>query len=165
GPLEQPRACIGGLAGRAEGPTAGDLLEHDPAASLAMAILEQVESRLDTLRRLLCGSTELLDRERRRGDDEQRLERPPEPVERVGGNQAERTVHAELLSTAARAILIGANGAAWLISTSPCFRSSSSARNATATSVRGRPPTSWSKSNTRRRSSNARKRPTKGGTA
>src|SRR5262249_59757526 len=121
----------------------------------------RVEGRLHARGRLPRRRAELLGRERRRGDDEQRLERPREPVEGIGRDQAERTVHAVLLSTAARAILIGANGAAWLISISPCLRSSSSARNATATSVRGRPPTSWSKSNTRRRPSSARKRSTK----
>src|SRR5262249_8706176 len=149
-PLEEPRTRLRRLARRAERPAAGDLLEHDPAAALPVAVLQQAESRLDALRRLLRRCAQLVDRQRRRCDDEQRLERPREAVERVGRDQAERTAHAELLSTAARAILIGANGAAWLISISPCLRSSRSARKATATSVRGKPSISESKSNTRR---------------
>ncbi len=61
---------------------------------------------------------ELFDGKRLRGDDEQRLERAGEPVERVRGDQAERAVHAVVLSSStvvscpARATRIGANGAA-----------------------------------------------------
>ena len=78
----------------------------------AQGVGEQAEGRLDALRRFICGLAELVRLERRRGDDEQRLGRPRERVERIGGDQAERTFHERLLSTSARAILIGANGAA-----------------------------------------------------
>ena len=48
-PLEQPRARLGGLAGGAERVAAGDLLQDDAAAALAVALAQQPERRLDAL--------------------------------------------------------------------------------------------------------------------
>src|SRR6185437_7491867 len=69
-----------------------------------------------------------------------------------------RTVHACVLSVSSRETRIGAKGAACASAISPDFRSSSSARKATACSTRERPATSPSKSNTRRRRRTARNR-------
>src|SRR5207253_9736985 len=98
--------------------------------------------------------------ERLRVNHEQRLDgaRQLGGGRHLGRDQAERTVQERLLSASAREILIGANGAAWAIATSFCFRSSSSARNATAISMRDRPSTSWSKSKRARRRSSERHR-------
>ena len=84
--LEQPPAGLGGLARRAKGPTARDRLEHDPAPSLAVALGEQPQCGLDPLGVVIRGSDELLDRQRRAGDHEQRLDRARELVERIGGD-------------------------------------------------------------------------------
>ena len=51
-----------------------------------MAFAEQPERGLDALAIIVCRSRELRDRERRARDDEQRLERPGEPVERIDGD-------------------------------------------------------------------------------
>src|SRR5206468_11869839 len=136
-----------------ERPAAGDLLQHDPAPSLPVALAQQAQRGLDAFGRFLRSLSQLFRRERRRGHHEQRLDDPGQRVERVGGDQAERTFHERLLSTSARAILIGAKGAAWPMAISPCLRSSSSARNATVISTRDMPSISESKSNTRRRES------------
>src|SRR5918992_217747 len=106
------------------------------------------------------GLHELLDHQRLRGDDEQRLDRPGELVDRVRGDQAERAIHGSLLSTSVREILMGANGAACSIATSFARRRSSSARNATATSIRLIPATASSKSIRVRRASSERNRST-----
>ena len=88
------------------------MLEHDPAAPLPVALAHEPERSLDALRIVRRRLGELLRRQRRRGDDEQRLDRLGQLVERIGGNQAERSVHESSLSTSAREILMGANGAA-----------------------------------------------------
>src|SRR5581483_10873838 len=149
--LDHARAGVRGLARRAERPAAGDVLEDDAAPTFAVALAHQTQRRLDPLRVVLGRLGQLLHRQRRRGDDEERLHRAGELVERVAGNQAERSVHESSLSTSVREILIGANGAAWSIAISPARRSSRRARNATACSIRDSSPTSWSKSNRTRR--------------
>ena len=97
-PLEQAAARLGGLARGAEGVAAGDVLEHDPAPALAVALGEEAERELDPLRVVRGRVGELVDRQRRRGHDEEGLERPGELVDRVRGDQAERTIHSALLS-------------------------------------------------------------------
>ena len=74
------------------------MLEHDPASPLGKALAHEAQRVLDPPRVVVCGFGKLLDRERRGGDDEQRLDRPGEPVERItvlkaASDQAERTVH------------------------------------------------------------------------
>ena len=99
GPLEEAGAGLGGGARGAERVAAGDVLQHDPAASLGVALRRGAPSAISTRSRSSRGGLgELLHGEGRRGDDEQRLERVCELVERIGGDQAERTVHARLLS-------------------------------------------------------------------
>src|SRR5439155_18880628 len=159
-PLEQPRARLRRLAGGPERVAACDVLEDDAAPPLRVPLREQAERDLDALRVLVRGLRELADVERLGGDHEQSLDRPRERVDRIGGDQAEWAIHESVLSTSAREILIGANGAAWSIAISPPLRSSSRARNATATSTRESPSTSASKSKRRRRRSSARKRST-----
>src|SRR5205814_8981536 len=149
---------------RARGPVCqptSDLLGHDPAPPLAIPVGEQPERDLDALPLVLARSGKVLRRQRLGCDDEQRLDRPGELVDRtVGLDQAERTVQERLLSASAREILIGAKGAACEIAISSCLRSSSSARNATATSTRESPATSASKSKRERRRSSERQRST-----
>src|SRR5262249_10275267 len=130
----------------------------DPAAPLPVALGEQPERGLDALDVVLGRGGQVLDGQRLRRDDEQRLDRAGELVDRVRRDQAERTVHPRLLSSAALATRIGANGAACSIATSPALRSSSMARNATACSTRVSCATSWSKSKRRLRESRPRKR-------
>src|SRR5581483_11177047 len=157
--LEQPRAGLGRLARGAERPASGDALQHDAAPALAVALAQEPQRRLDPLRVVGGRLGQLGGRERRRRDDEQRLDRPRERVDGVGGDQAERTVlHCNILSWSARETLIGAKGAACASAISPALHSSSSARKATACSTRARPATSASKSNVRRRRSTPRKR-------
>src|SRR5207248_10935901 len=157
-------ARLRSFARGAERPAAGDMLEHDPAAAFRIALPHEAERCLDALGIVVGCICELLHRQRRRGDDEQRLQRAGELVERITGDQAERSVHAVVLSSSsrlsfpARAILIGANGAGCSIVISPERRSSSSARNATACSIRGSSLTSWSKSKRERRRSTERNR-------
>src|SRR6266545_4918124 len=112
------------------------MLQHDPAPALAIAVGEECERRLDPLRVVLDRLGELLDGQRLRRHDEESLDRARELVDRIRCNQAERTFHDRPPSTSPRATLIGANGAACWISISPVLRSSSRARNATATSTR-----------------------------
>src|SRR5262249_36729147 len=156
--LEQPRAGLRRLARRAERPAAGHVLEDDAAAPLRVPLADEPERRLDPLRVVVGRLSELLERERSGGHNEQRLERPGELVERIRRDQAERTVHEASLSTSVREILIGAKGAAWSIVISPARRMSSRARNATACSTRVSSPTSWSKSNRDRRRRSERNR-------
>src|SRR5205814_8379758 len=128
GLLEQPGARGGCLRSGAVGPAAGDLLEHDPAAALAVALGKQLERLLDVGRLRLGRLAQVRERERLRRDDEQRLDRPSQlgGGSDLGRNQAERTVQERLLSASAREILIEANGEAWARSISFCFRSASS---------------------------------------
>ena len=63
--------------------------------------------------------------------------RARELVDRICGDQAERAIHSRFLSSSVRETLIGANGAACSSEISPALRSSSSARKATAWSMRG----------------------------
>src|SRR5262249_52914262 len=156
--LEQARTRVGCVTAGAERVPTGDGLEHDPAPALAVPLPQEPDRSLDALRMILGGIAELVDRERRGGDDKKSLDRPGETVDRIGGDQAERAFHSEILSLSARETLIGLNGAAWLRSISPALWSSSSARRATACSMRGSPSTSVSKSKTRRRERSARKR-------
>src|SRR5581483_3938236 len=156
--LEEPRTCLRCVAGGAKRPAAGDVLQDDPAAPFGIALADEPDRGFDPLRVVVRSRRQLVDRERRRRDDEQRLERPRELVERIGCDQAERTVHEPSLSTSFREILIGANGAACSIRISPERRRSSSARKATACSTRESSPTSWSKSNRDRRRRTARNR-------
>src|SRR3954451_19683768 len=142
GTLEQARARFRCIARSAECPAASDALQDDAAPSFAVALAEQSQRGLDPVLRLTRCVAELFGRQRRRCDDEQSFDDPRERIERVGGDQAERTFHEWLLSTLARAILIGANGAACWMAISSCLRSSSSARNATAISTRDIPATS-----------------------
>src|SRR5262249_31043320 len=126
-----------------------------------VALAEEAQCGLDPLLRLVGRVAQFLGRERGGRDDEQALDDARECIERIGGDQAERAFQETLLSTSARAILIGANGAAWLMTISSCLRSSRRARKATATSTRDMPATSRSKSNSRRRWRRARNRSTK----
>ena len=111
--LEEATAGLGGLARAAEGVAAGDVLQHDPAAPLAVAIGEQPERKLDPLGVVRGRVGELLDRQRRRGDHEQRLERPGELVDRVCGDQAERTIHSAVLSFAFADSCCDSTAASW----------------------------------------------------
>ena len=110
--LEETRAGLGRLAARPKREPAGDLLEHDPAPTLAETLPEESEGGLHALGIVLGRLGELGHRERRGGDDEQRLDGAREVVDGVGRDQAERAVHVVILSSSAREILIGANGAA-----------------------------------------------------
>ena len=68
----------------AERPAAADLLEDDSAAAFLEPLAEQCRApsrRAQVLRGGLC---ELGDRERLRGDDQQRLERAGKAVEGIG---------------------------------------------------------------------------------
>src|SRR5207244_711290 len=162
--LEEPRAGLGRVARRAERPAAGDVLEHDPAPAFGVALAHESQCRFDALGVVVRGLRELLDREGCRRHDQERLERAGELVERIGRDQAERTVHSPVLSSLSvdscplRKILIGANGADCSMAISPVRRRSSSARKATACSTRESCPTSWSKSKRERRRSTARNR-------
>src|ERR671912_507110 len=130
--LEEPLARLGRLACRAEGVAAGHLLEHDPAAALAVAVCEQAERELDPLGVVGGRIGEIADRQRRGRDDEQRLDRAGELVDRIRGDQAERAIHSAVLSVSGRETLIRAKGAACSRAISPALRSSSRARKATA---------------------------------
>src|SRR5262249_9760199 len=159
--LEQTGARCGCLGRGAEGPASRDVLEHDPARSLGVAVGQQLQGGADLLDVCLSGGRELFRGQRLRGDDEQRLDSPRKLGRRrdVDRDQAEwaggvEMLHERLLSASAREILIGANGPVWASAISFCFRSSRRARNATAISIREGPETSWSKwSRVRRRSS------------
>ena len=128
GRSKRPRARLGRLASRAEGPAARDLLEDDPAATLAVASGEQPERGLDPLRLVLCGRRELLDRERR---DATTSSASIVRASAVDGVVDERRL--------ARAYEIGSKGAAAERRPRPALRSSRSARNATACSTRREP--------------------------
>ena len=84
--LEQPPARLGRRARCAEGPASRHRFEHDPAATLVIALREEPERHLDALLVVLRRGRELFHGQRRIGDDEQRLERPRELVERIGGD-------------------------------------------------------------------------------
>ena len=86
GPLEQPPASLGRFTRGTEGPATRNRLQHDPAATLVIALGEQPERQLDPLMVVLRRSHELLHGQRRARDDEQCLERPRELVERIGGD-------------------------------------------------------------------------------
>ena len=60
--LEEPRARLRRLARRAERPAARDVLEHDAAAALAVALADEPERRLDALGVVVRGLRELLRR-------------------------------------------------------------------------------------------------------
>src|SRR4029077_10319049 len=157
-PLEQAPAGFGRLAGGAERPAAGHVLQHDPAAALGIALSQETQRGLDALGVVVRRLGELVDRQRLRGHDQQRLDGSSQPVDRARGDQAERAVHSSLLSSAALLTRIGANGAAWSSATSPPRRSSSSARRASACSILDIPSISASRSKTLRRRNTARKR-------
>src|SRR5205814_1569268 len=127
---------------------------------LRVPLAHEPERCLDPLDVVVGGLRELLDGQGGGRDDEQRLERTGDLVERILCDQAERTVHEASLSTSFCEILIGAKGAAWSILISPDRRRSSKARNATACSIRESSPTSWSKSKRDRRRRTARNRST-----
>ena len=88
-----------GLTRGAERPAARDLLEHDPAPSFAIALAEQAQRGLDSLNLVAHGLGELGDPEWLRRDDEQRLDRPRERVDRIRRDQAERALHASTSSS------------------------------------------------------------------
>src|SRR6266508_716607 len=159
-PLEQPTARVGRLARRAKRPAACHPLEHDPRAPLPIPIGEQTARRLDPLAVVRRRLRELLDRERLRGDDEERLDRPRELVDRTRGDQAEWAIHDSPLSASGREILIGANEPACSIAISSARRRSKSAKKATAISTREKPSTAASKSTRERRASSERNRST-----
>src|SRR5829696_2580504 len=131
---EQARARLRRVASGAEGVTAGDVLEHDAAASLAVTLAQQRKCRLHPLGLVLDRRRKLLDAQWLGRDDEQRLDRVGEAVDRIGRDQAERSVDVALLSrpaevsSPARDTRIGANGADCEIVTSLRLRSSSNAR-------------------------------------
>src|SRR5436190_1092297 len=84
--FEQPPARHRGVARRAESPAAGHLLEDDAAAPLAVALRQQSQSHLDSLAVVVRGRDELFQWQRRAGNDEQRLQRARQLVERIGGD-------------------------------------------------------------------------------
>src|SRR5262245_23145762 len=106
--LEQTRARIRYFAARAIRVPAGHRLEDDAAASLRVALLQEADRGLDTLRIVLRRLGQLLDRERSGRHDEERLHGPREAIDRVGGDQAERAFHSVILSLSALETLIGA---------------------------------------------------------
>src|SRR5205823_4596155 len=122
--LEEPRAGSRRMARGAKGPATGNVLEDDPAAPLAVALTEQLESLVDASGIVVGRLGELLHLERLRGNDEQRFDRPGELFDRVRRDQPERAFHARLLSASGREILIGAKGAAWASASSFCLQSS-----------------------------------------
>ena len=81
--FEEPCTRLGGVASRSEGIAARNALEHDPAPPLAVPLREQAERRLDPIRLVGGGFGEVVERQRLRGDDEQRLEGPRQAVQRV----------------------------------------------------------------------------------
>src|SRR6266513_3023142 len=128
--LEQPGAGFSRLARRAEGPAAGDLLEHDPASALAVTLAEQPQRRLDPLRVVVRRDSQVLDRQGLRGDDEQRLDDAREAVDRIGADQAEWAIHYEpspsfAVTDRVPRTRMGANADACSSETSPALRSSS----------------------------------------
>lgn len=100
------------LAAGAKCEAAGNLLEDDAAPGFAVALAKEGQRGLDALRVVLGRIRELADGERRGRDDEKRLDRPRETIDRVRGDQAERAVHTRILSSSALETLIGAKGAA-----------------------------------------------------
>ena len=82
-PLEHPRACLRRLARGAEGVSAGDVLEDDPAAALREALAEQLKRVLDALDVVVGRDGQVLRRQGLRGDDEQRLDRARELLDRA----------------------------------------------------------------------------------
>src|SRR6476659_274352 len=102
------RARVGRVATRAEGVATRDLLEDDSAPTLAEALPEEAEGRLDPFGVVVRGLGQLLHGEWGRRDDEQRLNGSSEPVDRVRGDQAERAFPAEILSSSGLETLIGA---------------------------------------------------------
>src|SRR4029079_10138092 len=139
------------------------MLAHDPAPALREPLGEERERLLDPADVVVRGDRQILRGERLRGHDEQRLERPGELLDGRACDYAQRTFHWLSPSSVSGRVpswwtLIGVNGPACSIRISPALRSSSSARNATACSMRERPAASCSKSQRRRRRSSARKR-------
>ena len=68
------------------------MLEHDAAAAFAVALAKQGQRQLDALAVILGRLDQFLEREGLRRDDEQRLHRAGELVDRGRGDQAERAV-------------------------------------------------------------------------
>ena len=85
-PLEQATACLGGVTRRAEGPAARNLLQDDPAAPLAVPLRQEPQCRLDALAVVVGCGDQLLDGQRRARDNQERLQRARELIERIGGN-------------------------------------------------------------------------------
>src|SRR5439155_19766030 len=126
-PLEKPFTGRRLLAGRAKGVSLRHPLENDPAPSLGVTLLQQLERGFDTRPVLVRGVGQLVHGERLRGDHEQRLQRASEAVERAGEDQAERAVFHAVSFSSTRWTKIRANGAAWSIAISPDLRSSKTA--------------------------------------
>ena len=88
-----PRRPRGRRRTRSRPPPSAGRCRSGPRVPLA----QQPERRLDPLE-VVCGRLgELIERQRLRSDDEQRLDRAGEPVDRVRGDQAERAVHCRIL--------------------------------------------------------------------
>src|SRR5581483_2504047 len=125
-PLDQPRTRLRLRPRSAEGVAARHVLEDDSAPPLGEPLGEQVERRLDPRLVVVRGRRQLVHAERPGRDDEQGLERPGEPLQRAGRDQAERAVlHSVLLSMSRRETLIGANGAGCSSRESPSSSGSS----------------------------------------
>src|SRR4029453_1823433 len=133
-PLEQAGTRLGLLARRPQRVAARDLLEHDPAPTLRVPVREELQRRFPPRLAPPRRPRQLVQRQRLGGDDQQRLDRASEALDRTCDDQAEVAVfhRGVLSSTSGRETLIGVNGAAWASSTSPALHSSSSARKAAA---------------------------------
>ena len=152
GPLEQPRARVGGVTARPEREASGDLPRARCRSGPRVALPQQPDGRLDPLRMILRRVGELVERQRRA----LATTRSASTVlrERSTGLRAIRRSGLSIRESFRRRLLgnpYGGEGCAWLRAISPDLRSSSSASSATACSTRERPSTSLSKSKTRRR--------------
>src|SRR5207344_610729 len=100
---------------------ARDLLEHDPAPSVGVALPEQMERGLDACLVLVRRPGELGHGQRHGGDDEQSFERAGSLLERRRIDETKsgwRVIHATSLSTPARRTPIGENARSWSSSSS-----------------------------------------------
>ncbi len=95
GALDETGARLGGVPRGAKRIAACDPLEHDPAPALAIATGEQPDRGLDPLLLFVSRAAQLLDRERLRRDDEQRLDDPGETIDGVV-DEVELTLGAHL---------------------------------------------------------------------
>ena len=88
GPLHEARARSRFRPRRAKGVAAGHVLEDDAAAPFGVALPHEVERALDVSLVLVRRRGEVFRRQRRGGDDEERLQRAGEAFERLGVDES-----------------------------------------------------------------------------